>query len=173
MGLRDGLFSLNSVTPKIMSGAAIAPLSDLNALPMANYQFTVKINDQIVGLFQRIGGISVRRNVDEYQEGGFNEYTYEFPRELSYNHITLERGLTSSDFFFKWMMFGKEQGYVISRTIVLEQRFPGLDAPPPKTWRFDGAFPVRWALSDLSVTNTNAIAVETLEISFNFFELEE
>ncbi len=172
MGLRD---SLIKATPKsVDDSSSILPLTDIEEMPILNYQFAIKIDrvSDPVALFQKISGIKVERAVDTLTEGGFNEFTFEFPREFGYNHVTFKGGLTSSDFFYKWMMFGKEQGFSLSKNFVLEQRFPDIPSGDLKTWNFNGAYPVRWEISDLSVTDSKSIVIETLELSFNFFELE-
>lgn len=169
MGLRD---SLIKATPKDLAEFSVAPLKDIAEFPMVNYQFTIMIDNNPVALFQKVSGMTVERKIDELTEGGFNEYTYEFPREFSYNHITFESGLSSSDFFYKWMMYGKEQGFAMGKGFVLKQRYPDKPFDEPKTWNFDGAFPVKWKISDLSVGNSQNIVIEKLELSFNFFELE-
>lgn len=171
MGLRD---SLIKATPKDVDSFSVLPLKDINEFPIVNYQFAIKIDgsDDPVALFQKISGMTVTRAIDELTEGGFNEYTMEFPREFGYNHIIFESGLSSSDFFYKWMMYGKEQGFALGKNFVLEQRFANKPIEEPKSWAFDGAFPVRWSISDLDVTNSNSIVIETLELSFNTFELE-
>ena len=185
MGLRD---SLLKATPKAVDSFEIDPLTNLElnppdvkdgTFPLVNYQFAIKMHTKEgkpgsvpVALFQEIAGMTATRNIDELTEGGFNEYTFEFPREFAYNHITFKSGLTSNDFFYKWMMYGKEQGFAHGRDFVLEQHFANKPFDEPKSWYFNGAFPVKWSISDLSVTNSDAIVVETLELSFNFFELE-
>lgn len=171
MGLRD---SLIKATPKALDSFSIAPLTDIAEFPIINYQFAIKIGDEPdpVALFQQMAGMKVERNIDPLTEGGFNEFTYEFAREFSYSHLILKAGLSSSDFFYKWMMFGKEQGFAFGQDVILEQKFPGKPADELKTWKFDGAYPVRWEISDLSLTDSKNIVIETLELSFNFFELE-
>jgi hypothetical protein len=94
----------------------------------------------------------------------------------SYNHVTFQSGLSSSEFFYKWMIFGKERGYTHGKSFVLEQQYPtpnpNVTSGQPKRWTFDGAFPVKWKISDLSLKDSQNIVIETLELSFNFFEVE-
>ncbi|OQY36239.1 MAG: hypothetical protein DRI56_05950 [Chloroflexota bacterium] len=170
MGLRD---SLVKATPKPLDGFSPTPMTDVEEYPIANFQFTIEIDKCDVAFFQKVSGIVVERGIDSLTEGGFNEYTYEFPREFSYNHITFEVGLTSSDFFYNWMMFGKEQGFALGKDFVLKQRYPDKPADKPKSWKFDGAFPVKWQISSLDVGNSKNIVIEKLELSFNFFTLEK
>jgi len=168
MGLRD---SLVKATPKNPTVSIPAPLSVYTQYPLTNYRFSVEIDGVIVALFQKISGITVSRGIQALTQGGFNEYTYEFPSNFSYDHITLQAGLSSSDFFYQWMMAGKESGgYAESKDVTLEQRFldPAVD---PLRWTFDGAFPTKWKISNLSVDDSKSIVIESLELSFNFFEL--
>jgi phage tail-like protein len=178
MGLRDALIGLPEANPVLSALQDVAPLiikplaplTDNNVFPMANYQFTIEIQGSIVALFQKISGITVSRNIDALTEGGFNEYTYEFPGNFSYNHITFEVGLTANDFFYRWMMVGKHfGGFALGMDFTLIQNFPDPTVDPLK-WIFDGAFPVKWKISDLSIDNSKAIVLEKLELSFNYFE---
>jgi len=172
MGLRDGLIKATETDLK-SKDLSVAPLTDMNEFPMVNYDFAIYIGGERVALFQKVSGMKVERNIDELTQGGFNEYTYEFSREFSYSHITFHTGLTSSDFFYKWMMFGKEGGMANSLNFVLMQRIYDGAGRKIKSWAFDGAFPVKWKISDLSMDNSKNIIVEELELSFNFFELED
>ena len=171
MGLRD---SLIKSTPKATDSIPVEPLTDFEEFPILTYQFAVKLKgmNEPVALFQKISGMKVERAVDAHTQGGFNEFTYEFPREFSYNHVTFEGGLTSSSFFYKWMMVGKEQGFAQGIDFVLEQRYPNQPIDVVKSWYFNGAYPVSWSIPTLDVTNSKNIVIETLELSFNYFELE-
>ena len=176
MGLRDSLVKGMPSAPKKFK---TDPLEDMNEFPLINYEFAIEIytsekSTTRVALFQKISDMTVSRNIDSLTEGGFNEYTMEFPREHSYNHIIFEGGLTSSEFFYTWMMAGKEKGYAQSFDFVLIQRYPDKDGDKDKvkSWFFEAAFPVKWKISDLSINDTKTIVVEKLELSFNFFELE-
>ena len=152
-------------------GSIPTPLRFYTQYPLTNYRFSVEIDGVIVALFQKISGISVSRDIQALTEGGFNEYTYEFPSNFSYDHITLQTGLSSSDFFYQWMMAGKESGgYAEGKDVTLEQRFLN-PATPPLIWTFDGAFPTKWKIPTLSVDDSKSIVIESLELSFNYFEL--
>ena len=168
MGLRD---SLVKATPAAPTVSIPSPLTAYGQYPLTNYRFSIEIEGSVVALFQKVSGISVSRDIQALTEGGFNEYTYEFPSNFSYDHVTFEGGLSSSDFFYQWMMAGKESGgYAEGKNFTLEQRF--LDpAVNPLRWTFDGAFPTKWKISNLNIDDSKSIVIETLELSFNFFEL--
>jgi phage tail-like protein len=161
----------------------LEPLKDIEEYPVPVYQFAIEFgkgNDAVtVALFQSLTGMEVKRAVEPLNEGGVNDYGYEFPGQISYEHVTFESGLTSSDFFWKWMMIGKDAGRAQSSSFTLVQRRPNPDYAGPgddifievKRWNFSGAFPVSWKMSDLSIDDSEKIVMESLELSFDYFEL--
>src|ERR1041385_8761388 len=102
-------------TVKKASSKETKPLSDLKEFPIPGYQFSMEFGTEIVALFQSVRGISVSRKVEPVEIGGENGLTREFPGRVSYGHITLEVGLTSSDFFWEWMMDGHLDGFSSKR----------------------------------------------------------
>jgi len=165
MGLRD---SLVKATPPALKSLSASPSDDIDDYPLPQYYFSIEIDGVTVALFQKVSSISVARKTDEIVEGGFHEHTREFAKHFSYNHLKLEVGLASSDFFYKWMMFGKEDGTAMGLDVTLTQKSP--DGIIVKSWLFEGAFPVKWQLSDLNISNSKSIMVEKLELSYNFIE---
>jgi phage tail-like protein len=172
-----GILQSISTIPKPTQDT-IQPLTESKEFPIPVYQFSLEIGGEVVALFQSFNGMSVSREVEPYNEGGQNDYGLEFPGQVSYAHVTLETGLSSSDFFWKWMMHGRQEGCARAMNFFLVQRrpFPGRssDAMPVyeevKRWSFHNAFPVSWSISDLNVDETESIVIETLELSFDYFE---
>jgi phage tail-like protein len=159
--------------------AGIQPLKDFEELPLPAYQFSIYIIDHAkpVALFQSCSGLSVKREIETYAEGGLNDFTREMPGRLSYGHITLNTGLSSSTFFWDWMMEGQYEGRARAMDFTLFQRRPDPNGgstiyPIIKKWSFTRAFPVSWKIPDLNVTDTNSILVESLELSFDYIKLE-
>jgi phage tail-like protein len=154
----------------------IQPLTDVEEIPVPIYQFCIEIEGKVVALFQSFNGMSVSRDVEGYNQGGQNDYGMEFPGQVSYDHVTFEAGLSSSDFFWKWMMHGRQHGTARTINFDLVQRRPyrAGDSGPiydeVKRWNFFNAFPVSWSISDLNVDETESIVVESLELSFDYFE---
>jgi phage tail-like protein len=147
-------------------------------LPVPAYQFSVEIDGDVVAFFQSVSGLAVQRKVEPQPEGGRNDYVLELPGPLSYGHVTLEVGLTSSKAFWDWMMSGRYDGKVSKKDIFLTQRRPNPIVGVPtfleaKRWSLNQAFPVSWKLSSLSVDTTQKIAIETLELAFQYFELQD
>ncbi len=164
----------------------LIPLKYIEESPVPVYQFAIEIDDPsgnaiTVALFQSVTGMSVKRAVDPLTEGGLNNYAYEFPGHVSYEHITLGAGLTSSEFFWEWMIEGQYDGRVQAKNFVLVQRRPNPDYASAsddifkeiKRWNFFNAFPVGWKISDLSLDDSQKIVIESLELSFDYFELRK
>jgi len=152
------------------------PLSDLEEYPIPSYQFSIQIDNKIVALFQTIEGMAINREVEPLKVGGENFFGREFPGHISYGHITFGVGLSSSDFFHRWMTVGEFDGYAISKNFTLMQRRPNPEGDDPifsvvKRWNFINAFPVSWKLSDLSMEDSHKIVIESLELSFDYFTL--
>jgi phage tail-like protein len=146
-----------------------------NEIPIPAYQFSFEVDGRVVALFQKFGGMRVERAVEPYTEGGMNERTLEFPGQISYAHVTLESGLCSSNFFWDWMKAGQYAGLAYTKNFTLAQRRPSSKTDEywevVREWFFINAFPVAWEVSDLSVDDDSSIAVETLELTFDYFEL--
>jgi phage tail-like protein len=170
MSLLQKTSSVKALNPKDKK-----PLSDLKEYPVAGYQFSIEFGSDIVALFQSVRGISVSRKIEPLEVGGENNFSREFPGRFSYGHITLEVGLTSSDFFWEWMMAGNLEGSATSKDFTLVQRRhnPGGGSPAfveVHRWNFKNAFPVSWKISDLGIDDSQKIVMESLELSFDYFE---
>jgi phage tail-like protein len=173
MGL---LQKTSSVTPA--KDTTPLPIDSLDEFPIPSYQFSIEMAGKTVALFQTISGMETTRKVEPLDVGGMNDYSLEFPGHVSFSHITFAVGLTSSDFFWRWMMSGSLDGYALSKNFTLVQRRPNPDLskdpaifPIVKRWDFKNAFPVSWKISDLNLDDSTKIVIETLELSFDYFEL--
>jgi phage tail-like protein len=171
-------------TPEPIAAPTLKPLNIKDEeIPIPIYQFNVEIDDVTVALFQNVTGMSFSREVEPLTVGGENDFGREFPGHVSYGHITFEVGLGSSDFFWKWMKAGDIGGYAVAKNFTLVQRRPQPDpdkASDPdkifqvvKSWDFYNAFPVSWKISDLGIDNSQNIVIETLELSFDYFNMYE
>jgi len=167
-------------TPEAMASPNFAPINlKVDEIPIPIYQFVVEIDDVTVALFQNVSGMSFSREVEPLTVGGENDFGREFPGHVSYGHITFEVGLSSSDFFWKWMKAGDLGGYAVAKNFTLVQRRPnpdGASAPEDifqviKSWDFYNAFPVSWKISNLGIDNSQNIVIETLELSFDYFNM--
>lgn len=129
--------------------------------PYKVFQFVVEINGTQVGGFSEVTGLEVRTEVDEYREGGVNEYVHKLAKETRYQNLTLKRGITDATEMWDWhqqIVNGDIQRKTVS--VVL------LDSQRQEKWRwvFRDAYPVKWNGSDLNATS-NTVVVESVELA--------
>ncbi|HYG80284.1 MAG TPA: phage tail protein [Pyrinomonadaceae bacterium] len=129
--------------------------------PYKVFRFLVEINGTLAGGFSEVTGLEVRTEVDEYREGGVNDYVHKIAKETRYPNLTLKRGITDVTDLWEWhqqIVGGDIQRKTIS--VVL------LDSLGEEKWRwvFRDAYPVKWNGTDLNATG-NTVAVESVEFA--------
>jgi phage tail-like protein len=129
--------------------------------PYKVFRFLVEINGTLAGGFSEVTGLEVRTEVDEYREGGVNDYVHKLAKETRYPNLTLKRGITDVTDLWEWhqqIVGGDIQRKTLS--VVL------LDSLGNEKWRwvFRDAYPVKWNGTDLNATG-NTVAVESVEFA--------
>ncbi len=141
------------------------------------YLFYVEISGLMVALFTECSGLGTHRSVETVREGGLNDKVHQLAGPIEYDHIILKRGLTASRSLWDWFEQGQYDFKVKRLNMSITQGAPGMNLVGMvatfiggsgygvvKTWNLERAFPLSWKLSELSVANTSAVAVESLEI---------
>ncbi len=139
----------------------MAAVGDRND-PYGAFSFLVEIEGLVVGGFTEVTGLQLEIEVQEYREGGQNDYVHRLPGPARYaTNLVLRRGLTDADTLWTWQR-ATAWGDVVRRngSIVL------LDESGTEAWRwnFRGAYPVRRTGPDLRA-GADAVAVESLELA--------
>ena len=144
--------------------------------PLLSFSFFVEVNGLLEAAFTSCSGLSAKRDVINHEEGGVNDYVHRLPGRTSYGNITLKRGIAFStelwDWFDAMFQFGKD-GYAnqVYRKIVIHQQIPYTNLAV-RDYTLEYAFPVSWTGPDLN-TNSNEIAIESIEIAFRKFTVSE
>lgn len=130
---------------------------------LANCRFYVLIGNEPAGAFTEVSGLQVETTVQEYEEGGNNGFTHRLPGRSKIGNLTLKRGITKGNEFFKW------HADVAAGQIGIRKNNVSLVIYSPAgnvmaQWDFEGAFPVKWVGPQL-VADGTALAVETLELA--------
>jgi phage tail-like protein len=142
------------------------------------YLFYVEISGLMVALFTECSGLGAHRSVETVREGGLNDKVHQLAGPVEYDHIFLKRGLTASRALWDWFEQGQYDFKVKRLNMSITQGAAGMNLVGMavsaigggsgygvvKTWNLERAFPLSWKLSELSVANTTAVAVESLEI---------
>lgn len=142
--------------------------------PAPAYLFYVSISGLMVALFTACEGVRVSRSVEEVREGGLNDQVHTLPGPMSAGRVTLKRGLSVSRELWGWFTEGIYDCKVKRQHMSIVQGAPGMSALAAigmkgpgivKNWDLEGAYPVSWSLSNLDVSNTSQVAIESVEIA--------
>ena len=119
------------------------------------------------GNFQEVSGLSVKLDVEEVREGGENRFAHRLPSRPKYENLVLRRGMVTDSALIKWARQATEEFQFTTRTVVVSLLDEG--GGNLATWNFVNAWPVSMKLSEFKAQE-NAIAIETLELSFDYFQ---
>lgn len=116
--------------------------------------------------FQEVSGLAAELTVEELAEGGENRFTHRLPGRAKYGNLVLRRGMLTDSALLSWcedaILHFQFQPVTVNVTLLNERH------EPLAAWRFERAWPVKWALSDFKAQE-NAIVVETLELAYSYF----
>jgi phage tail-like protein len=141
--------------------------------PPPSFYFSVSILGVVSTVdaqFKEVSGISAHMETEDIAMGGENRFKYKAPSRASYENLVLKRGLvTSGSTLGLWFMSTLQGGLVTSVTTQdILVSLLGPEGTPLMSWAFIGAWPVKWDISGLD-SMENKIALETLELSYNYF----
>jgi phage tail-like protein len=130
--------------------------------PFLRFNFAIEIEGLVAGGFQEVTGLQSEIEVEDYREGGLNEFMHRLSGPVKYgSNLVLKRGMTDSRALFQWywdVMHGTVKRKNVS--VIL------LDAAGQETsrWNFEKAYPVKWVGMELRST-ASEVGVETLELA--------
>jgi phage tail-like protein len=118
------------------------------------------------GNFQEVSGLNVSLDMEEIKEGGENRFSHRFPTRRKYENLVLKRGMITQSLLIIWARMATELFIYSTKTVVLSL----LDETgfPQAVWCFANAYPIAIKTSEFKAQE-NAIVVETLELSFDYF----
>jgi phage tail-like protein len=128
---------------------------------------TTGISAAVGGGFTECTGLDASLQVEDYIEGGQNTYVHKFPGRVTYNNITLKRGVTLSEDLWNWhYSFVQGKGKRRDGLIVLQNEL----MIPIKTWIFKRGLPLKWTGPAFNASQS-AIAFEAIEIAHEGIDL--
>ena len=137
--------------------------------PYPNHNFAV----EIVGVGDTIGFSEVdlpsgEIEVIEYREGNELSRTRKLPGLVKYPNVTLKRGITGNLELFNWWKSVRD-GQIARRDVSIKL----LDEQRQEVmrWSLRNAWPVKLEAGPLNA-QANEVAIETLELAHEGFELE-
>lgn len=132
--------------------------------PYLRYNFVVEIEGLVAGGFQEVTGLQSEIEVEDYREGGLNDYIHRRAGPVKYpGNLLLRRGITDSKTLWNWYCT-TAQGQIRRRnmSIIL------LDTAGQEKvrWNLAQAYPVKWSGPELR-SLTSEVVVETIELVHN------
>jgi phage tail-like protein len=130
--------------------------------PYLGFNFVVEVDSMVVAGFSEVSGLQSEAEVQEYREGGVNEYVHKRAGPIKYSsNLILKRGISDVAGLWSWycdILQGKVQRKSVS--IVLMD-----SACEEKVrWDFQHAYPVKWSGPSLRATAAE-VAVESVELA--------
>ncbi|MDJ0747488.1 MAG: phage tail protein [Xenococcaceae cyanobacterium MO_167.B27] len=120
--------------------------------PYPAFNFSVEIGSLVVGSFSEVSGLHAETEMEEYHEGGRNNFVHKLPTLTKYLNLVFKRGITDSTELWQWHQnviagqIQRQNGSVILLDHTGNEK---------KRWNFAGAYPVKWVGPDLKGNSNN------------------
>jgi phage tail-like protein len=130
--------------------------------PILAFHFAIEIGGLIVAGFSDASGLQAEIEVQEYREGGVNDYIHKFAGPTKYpSNLILKRGITDNTSLWSWytdVMRGRIERKLVG--VVLMNSTGDVS----RRWNLQNAYPVKWTGPELKAT-ASEVAIETLELA--------
>ena len=120
--------------------------------------------------FSEVGGLGFEVATEEVPEGGENRFIQRYPLRAKYPDLVLKRGLLKSSAIWDWTRDCIENLDIKPKNV--DVKLLNENHEPLITWHLVGAYPVKWAVTDLNATD-NAIVVESLQLAYQYFTVDK
>lgn len=120
--------------------------------------------------FVEVGGLALEAATEEVPEGGENRFVQRYPGAMKYADLVLKRGLLRGSEVWNWARRSIEDLDVQPRDVDVTLLNP--EHEPLMTWHVIGAYPIKWAISDLNAS-ANSFVVETMTLAYRYFRLDQ
>ncbi len=132
--------------------------------PLRGFRFTAEFGDLGTSSFKSVAGFSANVDNSEYREGAFGRLTKrKLPGLVSYDDITLEKGLYSSPLLYNFFMGYLEGSNFMPVQEAIITVYDNAGSPTAR-WYVTNAWPVSYRSGDLSAEDSS-ILVESLTIA--------
>jgi phage tail-like protein len=128
--------------------------------PFRAFNFLVEVEGLVLGGFMECSGLQVETEIQEYAEGGLNDYTHHFRGRTKYSPLTLKRGITLDDQLWRWHQSVLQGSFVRKNGTIylLDEKHTAV-----VWWNFLKAFPSKWTGPEMRASS-GEVAVESLEL---------
>lgn len=116
--------------------------------------------------FTEVSGLSVEVATEDVAEGGENRFVQRYPQRTKYPELVLKRGFLVDSDVIAWIRRCIDDQDIAPKNIDI--KLLDEEHQPLITWHVIGAYPTKWAVSDLNAAN-NAVITETLQLYYQRF----
>lgn len=118
--------------------------------------------------FQSVSGLTVDVETEPIAEGGENRFKHKVPVRTKYPNLVLKRGLLVDSELIKWFRNAVENLDFKPTNLIV--KLLNEKHEPLQSWNVVHAYPVKWSISDFDAEQNNLV-IETLELSYNYFNV--
>lgn len=138
--------------------------------PALSLRFDVQIDGVDLGLFTELEGLEAEYEVEEYVEGGQNDFVHILPVRRKYQNLKLTRAIDNqSGRLASWFStFGPTGGGSRTQGSV---KAINANSETVATWTIKDVWPVKYSGPSLS-SSSDEVATETLELAHHGFTQE-
>lgn len=137
------------------------------------YRFLILWRGQVEAVFAECSGLTAEVEMQEYKEGGQNDYVHKLPGRRKWSNITLKRGMTNSISLWQWFQntVAGQGGVPKFKRKEISIELYDESHTRKMQWTVKDALPIKWEGPALKVEG-NTVAVETLVLTHNGFKLK-
>lgn len=148
--------------------------------PYRNFKFLIKWDNEVVAAVSKISALTKSVEVKAWRSGGMNNSVMQLPMTTKFDPITVERGITADPTFVKWMnkvntyqaVGGTPAEHFHDFRKDLEIEVYNLANEKVMVVTLRNAWPSKLILLPDMDANANEVAIETLELQHEGFEVE-
>lgn len=143
------------------------------SVPYGNFNFRVLVdNDEVIGGFSDVSGLSAEINIAEYRPGNATEnHVSKIPGVHKFENVTLKRGIVDSKAFWEWMRQAWNTGPAAKRDVLIQM----LDEAHSNVqqWKLIGAVPMKYTGPSLAGAGGTEVAMEEWQIAYDTLEFQQ
>ena len=116
--------------------------------------------------FQKVQGLSVTVETEDFAEGGENRFVHQLPKRTKYADLTLSRGMFIGSGIVYWCKDAIENFNFLPTNITIT--LLNEVHVPISAWYVVGAYPIEWAIGDFNAEESKVV-IETIKLKYRYF----
>ena len=140
--------------------------------PMKKFKFRVRVDGQVVAGLTKCSAITISVASQDFRTGDMDSFKQKLPGQVSFEHITLEQGMTNNPVFEKWATamsnYLGNKGSDAEKTPEdfrkdIDIEIYNLKNERVKAYRVYNCWVSKYSVGDLDA-NSNDVLIHTLEL---------